>query len=315
VATELIKTLQQITSSLVVQQEGRSITPADMDGASSKDPNNVAAAPVRAPFPAPAPAPAAASGGDSAAPAAAKAPPAPAPKAEMATAASIIEGFGRPQSHEAALNAARVRLQAGGEAFWGELFAELQNVMFMPEPERRPASSEPYIEAMLALPEPYVELLRKRLTPVLLKKLTTKRAPTVPRDEVQVRVHAQSSVSSGMRIHLIQHSASGVQSFAELFAVLVKHRVVAMHGALTTMQMLLKKPDNRMAAVLMASHVVRVCDAELYGKEQASMEALRGDLMQIMQEPAFKQDISEILRKARQVENVQGLGFRSKLET
>jgi hypothetical protein len=108
----------------------------------------------------------------------------------MATAASIVEGFGRPQSREAALNAARVRLQAGGEAFWGELFAELQNVMFIPEPERRPASSEPFIEAMLALPEPYVELLRKRLTPVLLKKLTTKRAPTVPRDEVQVRVHA-----------------------------------------------------------------------------------------------------------------------------
>jgi len=118
-----------------------------------------------------------------------------------------------------------------------------------------------------------------------------------------------------MRTHLIHHGASGVQSFAELFAVLVKHRVVAMHGALTTMQMLLKKPDNRMAAVLMASHVVRVCDAGLYGKEHASMEALRGDLMQIMQEPAFKQDIAEILRKARHAENVEWLGFRSKLET
>ena len=201
VATELIKTLQQITSSLVVQQEGRSSAPAAMDGASSKVPTNVASVPAHAPIPAPAPAPAAAIGGGESggagqaeryvgAPAAAKAPPAPAPKAEMATAASIVEGFGRPQSREAALNAARVRLQAGGEAFWGELFAELQNLMFIPEPERRPASSEPYIEAMLALPEPYVELLRKRLTPVLLKKLTTKRAPTVPRDEVQVRVHA-----------------------------------------------------------------------------------------------------------------------------
>ena len=190
VATELIKTLQQITSSLVVQQEGRSSAPAALDGASSKEPNNVASAPARAPISDPATAPAAAFGGASAAPPAVQAPPAPAPKAEITTAASIIEGFARPQSREAALNAARVRLQAGGEAFWGELFAELQNVMFIPEPERRPASSEPFIEAMLALPEPYVELLRKRLTPVLLKKLTTKRAPTVPREEVQVRVHA-----------------------------------------------------------------------------------------------------------------------------
>ncbi len=94
---------------------------------------------------------------------------------------------------------------------------------------------------------------------------------------------------------------AGVQSFAELFAVLVKHRVVAVHGALTTMQMLLKKPDNRLAAVLMASHVVRVCDAGLYGKEQDSLASLRGDLMQVP-EPIFQQDIAEILRKARQDE-------------
>jgi len=48
--------------------------------------------------------------------------------------------------------------------------------------------------------------------------------------------------------------------------VLVKHRVVAVHGALTTMQMLLKKPDNRLAAILMASNTVRVCEGSLFGK-------------------------------------------------
>ena len=44
-----------------------------------------------------------------------------------------------------------------------------------------------------------------------------------------------------------------VQSFAELFAVLVKHRVVAVQGALTTMQMLLKKPDNRLVLTYSAN--------------------------------------------------------------
>ena len=295
-ATELLKTLHQITSNLVVKSNGVDNAPAAQDGTSSNGPSSAVAAPAPAPIPARAPVPAAA------------APPAPvhkqppqAPVPEVVTAASMIEGFGHPQSRESALNSARASLQQGGEAFWGELFAALQNLLFFPEPAKRPASSEPYIEAMLALPEPYVELLRKRLTPVLLKKLTTKRPPTVPRDEVQVRVQEWASLPSVTRTHLMQHGMGGVQPFAELFAVLVKHKVVAVHGALTTMQMLLKKPDNRLAAVLMASHVVRVCDAGLYGREQASLEALRGDLMQVP-EPAFQQDIAEILRKARRDE-------------
>ena len=183
---------------------------------------------------------------------------------------SIVEDFGNSARRELALDNARARLQQGGEDFWGELFIALQNLLFRPEPELRPASSEPYVEAMLALPEPYVELLRKRLTPVLLKKLTTKRPATVPRAEVE--------------------------SFAELFAVLVKHRVVAVHGALTTMQMLLKKPDNRLAAVLMANHTVRVCDSSLFANEVPALEALRADLKQVP-EAAFQSDIADILRK------------------
>ena len=52
--------------------------------------------------------------------------------------------------------------------------------------------------------------------------------------------------------------------------VLVKHRVVAVHGALTTMQMLLKKPDNRLAAILMATNTVRVCGGPLFGKSSTA---------------------------------------------
>ena len=205
VATELIKTLQQITSNLVVQQPPAGGVPSASAASANSAVQHAAAAP-QAPSVAPAPAH--------------FVQPQEQRQPEMATAASLVADFGIFARRDAALASVRAQLQKGGEDFWSELFEALQNLLFHPEPDRRPVSSESYVEAMLALPEVYVDLLRKRLTPVLLKRLTAKRPINTPRGEVQ--------------------------SFAELFAVLVKHRVVAVQGALTTMQMLLKKSDNRL---------------------------------------------------------------------
>jgi len=170
VATEMIKYLQQVTSSLVVKQ-GQNAQPA------SKAPESASSFSRSAPVAA-APAPAQQRSAPAPTPAPAPAPVAPrqpevipqlvAPRQLEVTPATIVEDFGKAASREMALNNARMRLQKGGEEYWGELFLALQNLLFRPEPELRPGSSEPYVEAMLSLPEPFVELLRKRLTPVLV---------------------------------------------------------------------------------------------------------------------------------------------------
>lgn len=142
-----MKTLHQITSNLVVKQQGEQRPPA------------MQASSVNA-------GPAAAGGG----PAPSRAVPAAesAPHKNTLSAATIVGDFGHAGRREAALGTARARLETGGEDFWSELFLAMQTMLFNPDPASRPASSEPYVQAMLGLPETYVELLRKRLTPVLV---------------------------------------------------------------------------------------------------------------------------------------------------
>jgi hypothetical protein len=146
VATELVKTLQQITSSMVVTQSSEQRLPAAHAGAGAAS----SAAAVKS------------------GPAAAAVEPVQAVPSTEVTPATIVADFGNSARRPLALENAQARLQDGSEEYWGHLFLALQELLFHPEPASRPASSEPFISAMLDLPEKYVELLRKRLTPVLV---------------------------------------------------------------------------------------------------------------------------------------------------
>ena len=139
-----MKTLHQITSNLVVKQEGEQRPLAVQT-------NNVGAGPVAA-------------GGSPTASRAVHTPDTVPQKRPEINAASIVEDFGNAARCDTALGNARTRLQMGGEDFWGELFLALQNLLFNPDPASRPASSEPYIKAMLALPETYVAVSYTHLT-------------------------------------------------------------------------------------------------------------------------------------------------------
>ena len=166
VATELIKTLQQITSNLVIK-EGAGSPPEAARSASINAASSAGRAGTGVPSktePVPGPTPAAAQGlsaGRLVSP----------PRQEEVTAATIIADFGIAARREAALQQAHARLQQGGDDFWAELFVALQTLLFNPECELRPETSEPYVEGMLTLPEQYIEQLRKRLTPVLVLSL------------------------------------------------------------------------------------------------------------------------------------------------
>jgi hypothetical protein len=177
VATELIKTLRQITSSLIVNNDfqGESLN------ASSRAPQS-----VQIPAASTAAAPAVAVPPQHVSPAVL--PPQPAvvpaqkmepPRQEEVTPATIVRDFGSSALRETAvrhaslllfyfvvsmraarscsmlrmrrmtplarLRNARARLQQAGEDFWGELFQALQNLLFRPEPELRPATSEVFL--------------------------------------------------------------------------------------------------------------------------------------------------------------------------
>ncbi|GJP31688.1 hypothetical protein CLOM_g14742 [Closterium sp. NIES-68] len=110
--------------------------------------------------------------------------------------------------------------------------------------------------------------MRDTLIPKILKFLTIKRSPDASRAEFFVH--------------------------AEAFAALVHLEFVSIQGAVTTILTLLRKPDNRCAAVTMLGKTVELCTPQLVAQgDPGKMGELRAAVMGL-QEEAFRYDVNYV---------------------
>ncbi|GAQ84869.1 hypothetical protein KFL_002090210 [Klebsormidium nitens] len=161
-------------------------------------------------------------------------------------------------------------LQAGTDT--DKSFKDFQqafvNVVFDKELVMRQQSVVPYMYLVPRLPEPFKGKLRDDLIPRVLKHLTVKR----PVDASRADFFAQ----------------------AEAFAALVNMEFVSITGAVTTIITLLKKPENRCAAITMLGKTVELCLQQLTEKcEPESLNKLRAALLEVT-EDAFHYDVEYI---------------------
>eukprot|EP00877_Chromochloris_zofingiensis_P012503 jgi/Chrzof1/7506/Cz02g26090.t1 len=128
-------------------------------------------------------------------------------------------------------------------------------------------SVAPHMYILPKLPEPFKTKIRDKLIQKVLAHLTRKR-----------------SVEIGREVFLLQ---------AEAFAVLVEIDFVGIDGALQTIDKLLKKPDNRSAAITMLGKTVEKCSDKLGACNITHLSSLAATVGQIT-EPQFLYDIDYI---------------------
>ncbi|CAI5514425.1 unnamed protein product [Closterium sp. Naga37s-1] len=126
----------------------------------------------------------------------------------------------------------------------------------------------PFMRLVPRLPDVAKVKMRDTLIPKILKFLTIKRQPDASRAEFFVH--------------------------AEAFAALVHLEFVSIQGAVTTILTLLRKPDNRCAAVTMLGKTVELCAPQLVAQgDPGKMEELRKAVLGLKEE-AFRYDVNYV---------------------
>ncbi|KAL2652534.1 hypothetical protein R1flu_020662 [Riccia fluitans] len=154
------------------------------------------------------------------------------------------------------------------ETVYDDLFGAFTSVVFNQELVLRQQSVVPFMLLLPRLPEPAQTKLRDALIPKVLKHLTVKR----PVD--------------ASRMDFFAH--------AEAFASLVTLEFVSISGAITTIIALLRKPENRSAAVTMLGKTVELCLQQLTDKCDPSALADLNAALQNVTEDVFQYDINYI---------------------
>eukprot|EP00667_Euglena_gracilis_P006325 EG_transcript_6378 len=156
----------------------------------------------------------------------------------------------------------------GDEQMLWDFFEAFTSVVLEGDLVRKEKPVAPFVYLLSRIPEPFKTRARDALIQKILKFLTIKR----PADCVRAEFFAH----------------------AEAFAALVKLEFVSIKGAITTINTLLKKEDNRCAALTMLGKTVELCLDILTEKcDPSVLRDLRGTLDSIV-DPAFEYDIAYI---------------------
>ncbi|CAI5485269.1 unnamed protein product [Closterium sp. Naga37s-1] len=146
--------------------------------------------------------------------------------------------------------------------------AAFLHVVFETDLLAQKISVVPFMRLVPRLPDAAKVKMRDTLIPKILKFLTIKRPPDASRAEFFVH--------------------------AEAFAALVHLEFVSIQGAVTTILTLLRKPDNRCAAVTMLGKTVELCAPQLVAQgDPGKMEELRKAVLGL-QEEAFRYDVNYV---------------------
>lgn len=149
-----------------------------------------------------------------------------------------------------------------------EFFGAFMAVVFNQELVARQQSIVPYMYLLLRLPENAKSKIREVLIPRVLKYLTLKRP--------------------------VEASRMDFFAHAEAFAALVSMEFVSITGAVTTIATLLRKPENRCAAITMLGKTVELCLVQLTEQcDEAILEELAAALHTVTEE-AFQYDVNYI---------------------
>ncbi|KAG6543105.1 hypothetical protein Mapa_015354 [Marchantia paleacea] len=154
------------------------------------------------------------------------------------------------------------------ETIYDDLFGAFTSVVFNQDLVVRQQSVVPFMLLLPRLPEPAQTKVRDALLPKVLKHLTVKRP--------------------------VEASRMDFFNHAEAFAALVNLEFVSTSGAITTIIALLRKPENRCAAVTMLGKTVELCLQQLTDKCDPSALAELNAALQNVTEDAFKYDINYI---------------------
>lgn len=141
-------------------------------------------------------------------------------------------------------------------------------VVFNPDLVLRQQSVVPFMHLLTRLPEPAKTRVRDGIIPKVLKHLTVKRP--------------------------IDANRKDFFSYAESFAALINMELIPLTGAVTTIMTLLRKPENRCAAVTMLGKTVELCLQQLTEKCEAAILADLSLLLQSIKEETFLYDINYI---------------------
>lgn len=156
----------------------------------------------------------------------------------------------------------------GDEQLLWDFFEAFSAVVLEGDLVRKEKPVAPFVYLLSRIPEPFKTRARDALIQKILKFLTIKR----PADCVRAEFFAH----------------------AEAFAALVKLEFVSIKGAITTINTLLKKDDNRCAALTMLGKTVELCLDILTEKcEKGVLRELQMTLESIT-DPAFEYDIAYI---------------------
>lgn len=149
-----------------------------------------------------------------------------------------------------------------------EFLDAFSSIVFDPFLVSKGVSIAPYVFLFTHIPEPFQTKARDMLLKRILHFLTLKR----PLDCIRAEFFAH----------------------AEAFSTLVQMEFVSATGALTTINTLLARPDNRCAAFTMLGKMVELCvDALVQKCDHASLRQLKMTLDSI-HDPQFEYDISYI---------------------
>ncbi|KAK9838376.1 hypothetical protein WJX81_008030 [Elliptochloris bilobata] len=299
-ATELINALRQLTDHVRVRSKGGEVAPLQTPAAAQHAPPRPAGPQANGPpgfyeEPAKAPAPAIPAGFNPApqrphvvgppppaaprppAPPPAPPPPAPAPPQQL-DRGQIMEGIKQmlrmledPDKLPDVTSSMEQLLKSGVMGSPDDalltLLEAFSNMVFDPEHVQEGKSVVPYMSLLPRLPDepyPFKTKMRDALIPKVLKHLTAKRAVAVDRTE------------------FFAH--------AEAFASLVQLDFVSIPGAVQTIITLLKKPENRCAAVTMLGKTVEMCYLQLGQRcAPADLAKLQAALTAVS-EPLFDYD-------------------------
>eukprot|EP00245_Coleochaete_scutata_P012341 TRINITY_DN4766_c0_g1_i3.p1 TRINITY_DN4766_c0_g1~~TRINITY_DN4766_c0_g1_i3.p1 ORF type:complete len:567 (+),score=75.98 TRINITY_DN4766_c0_g1_i3:122-1822(+) len=157
------------------------------------------------------------------------------------------------------------RVQAGppADAVFEEFMSAFTTVVFS-----RQQGVVPFMSLLPRLPEPAQTKIRDTLIPQVLKHLTVRRTIDIDRMDFFAQ--------------------------AEAFASFVNLEFVSITGAISTIITLLKKPENRSAAITMLGKTVELCLPQLTDKcNEATLNEL-ADILRSITEPVFKYDIDYI---------------------
>ncbi|KAJ7519822.1 hypothetical protein O6H91_20G057200 [Diphasiastrum complanatum] len=154
------------------------------------------------------------------------------------------------------------------ETVFDDLLTAFTRVIFNPELVMQQKSVVPFMLLIPRLQEPAKSHLCSSLIPKVLKHLTVKR----PVEASRMDFFAQ----------------------AEAFAALVNLQFIPVTGAVSTIITLLRKPENRSAAITMLGKTVELCLQQLNDKcDPAILAELRSELHSVT-EDVFKYDVNYI---------------------